>query len=1200
MLNNLKTKCFCIVGVLATTITYAQEGGDLERYGFVKDIKSPNASSIEKYGNIPVNTYTGTANITIPLLNISSEEITIPVQLSYTTQGIKVQEQAGIAGLGWSLLAGGQISRTAHHVVDEYSNKNSFFYSNGKDKGYFFFGGDYLNNSNWNTSAFFQNYLDNYENTNSGDLEPDEFNFQFGNYSGSFYRSGTGEWLARTQNNIQIEISHELVSDGSYKLYEYFTANSDVEKTVIDQNDYETVSSLFTGFTIITPDGMKYYFGYDPKAIEFTRTPTSSEAQMTMSGDAKSNRITANTWYLTKIVSPNGDEVKLFYKRGNVLFRKSYSPSTEVTKNSNEFQASIGAASIVAINPSYLDYIETPKQKIEFITSTSIEKGISNYVGQGNSAVLPSDLKKSITQNWQDLNYTLTYPTLNTFPQWQRKLDQIKVWNKFSQSYSTFISLAQSNNANSRRTLDELSISENGSMNTMKYTFEYNNVADMPDYESTQIDHWGYFNNAIVVANADNKNDVSREPNEQYAVYGLINKITYPTGGETRFEYELSDYNKAVYITADKIQPLSIALIDASSNPVNTVNPSHKAGIRLKRIIDNASFNSPEVIRNYYYKTNFVGGGTQSSGILGAIPKYEDIVSYTQVDNGNPATCNGNFTLKNKSFYNNEWTGLSKTVVGYSEVTEETVGGGYTIYKYSNHNTPGCMDELSDQFICKTNTNQITYITAQDNYRTTSCEADRGLLLEKSYYDQNYNKVKSILNQYAFNSDRKTKFVKAIEHKLMYDMPSTCATAWGTGGGVRLWGYKYYTYNNPLIQTEERDFYPDNQYAAKTISYVYDEYGNVTEERITNSDGRSQSKFTKYNVDQDYNAAGTDPASIGLKKLFQQYRIKNYPVEEVNLLHAASIGIPSKNMGSHVIKYDENSPVIKSLSIFETTEPLQVYNSVGYPSGFKFSKINSSGIFETDNRYKTKYEVSAYANTIPKKIASVIGEGNINVATTYDYSGMWTSSITQNASIANIAYCGFEGDYSGNNGVFKNGWSFNGTSFILPPNDNPIAGRSAMTIFPVNSLSPAVAVIQSTITMISGKKYTLSFWTKNPISNSMYLANGSTVTNLTATKTLVSGWRFYQVEFISNGQPVGLLCYGTGTLIGYLDEVMLHPAESMMKSYSYDKQSGQVMTENNSAGSIINYEYDGLGRLLQVRDEDRNLLKTYEYQYQQN
>ncbi|WP_218145094.1 hypothetical protein, partial [Flagellimonas taeanensis] len=72
-----------------------------------------------KYGEIPVSHYTGIPNISIPLYEVKSGDLALPISLSYHAGGIKVEEIASSVGLGWSLNAGGVVSRSTRGLEDE-------------------------------------------------------------------------------------------------------------------------------------------------------------------------------------------------------------------------------------------------------------------------------------------------------------------------------------------------------------------------------------------------------------------------------------------------------------------------------------------------------------------------------------------------------------------------------------------------------------------------------------------------------------------------------------------------------------------------------------------------------------------------------------------------------------------------------------------------------------------------------------------------------------------------------------------------------------------------------------------------------------------------------------------------------------------------------------------------------------------------
>ncbi|MCY1560760.1 hypothetical protein D9M68_979340 [compost metagenome] len=57
--------------------------------------------------------------------------------------------------------------------------------------------------------------------------------------------------------------------------------------------------------------------------------------------------------------------------------------------------------------------------------------------------------------------------------------------------------------------------------------------------------------------------------------------------------------------------------------------------------------------------------------------------------------------------------------------------------------------------------------------------------------------------------------------------------------------------------------------------------------------------------------------------------------------------------------------------------------------------------------------------------------------------------------------------------------------------------------------------------------------------------------------------------------------------------------DAMVSGYSYLPNVG-INSISDANNQMNYYEYDGLGRLLNIKDANNNLLKTYEYKYQQN
>jgi hypothetical protein len=83
---------------------------------------TPEVASLIKYAEYPVSHYTGLVDITIPLYEIVAGEIRIPVTLSYHASGIRLRDENGKIGLGWTLNAGPEPGREMKGRPDDALN----------------------------------------------------------------------------------------------------------------------------------------------------------------------------------------------------------------------------------------------------------------------------------------------------------------------------------------------------------------------------------------------------------------------------------------------------------------------------------------------------------------------------------------------------------------------------------------------------------------------------------------------------------------------------------------------------------------------------------------------------------------------------------------------------------------------------------------------------------------------------------------------------------------------------------------------------------------------------------------------------------------------------------------------------------------------------------------------------------------------
>jgi len=131
---------------------------------------SADAAALGKYGQIPVDKSAGIPQISIPLYEIKTPRFNLPLSLSYHASGIKVEEISSWVGAGWTLNAGGIITRSIVGLAD--------------DDGL-----GYLNNTikkaseiQWPADITYISEVLQHQM----DTDPDNFFYNFNNHSGSF------------------------------------------------------------------------------------------------------------------------------------------------------------------------------------------------------------------------------------------------------------------------------------------------------------------------------------------------------------------------------------------------------------------------------------------------------------------------------------------------------------------------------------------------------------------------------------------------------------------------------------------------------------------------------------------------------------------------------------------------------------------------------------------------------------------------------------------------------------------------------------------------------------------------------------------------------------------------------------------------------------------------------------------------------
>lgn len=519
---------------------------------------SPEVSNLGKYGQIPVDLYNGTYNLSIPLYEIKEKNISIPITINYNSGGNKVNMAPTLVGLGWNLSAGGTISRTINGEADEsigayveYVNDETQHIYTNLQKGYWHVK-DRLAISNWyDPGNFFELPIGTWHDKN-----PDEFNFNFNGISGSFYMDHNGIWKIKSKQNLFLKIDCQITNQPR-------TGTGLVQLPV-----------TFYKFTITNDQGDQYIFGGDESSIEYSGGFVMDGANYF---DAAYNGVFYNNpfteygvlgpyptaWHLKEIVTKTGERISFLYDK-----KTSYSTGT-VYKGIYGSGITFNPLGRADFNPCQLSKIVTPTQTVNFTLSKSNNFLSGNFYKffykLSNINVLKGDAElKDITFNYID-------------------------------------------NTNERLKLKNISYKT--SFGNYNYAFTYNPLA-LPDYASEQIDHWGYYNgktppgistNSQFPANFYN----SKEADNTYTQAELLTSVQYPTGGKSTFYYEPNTYAKVA-----KQYPFTIDNISGVGG-----------GVRINKIVNDPATGTSEV-KEYFYTSNSLNSTGTSSGVLSGIPVY--------------------------------------------------------------------------------------------------------------------------------------------------------------------------------------------------------------------------------------------------------------------------------------------------------------------------------------------------------------------------------------------------------------------------------------------------------------------------------------------------------------------------------------------------------------------------------------------------
>lgn len=1140
------------------------------------NIISPDVASLGTYGTYNVNLYTGSPSINLPLYELKESGVNIPITINYDASGFIPNKNSSQVGMNWNLYTGGVITRVVKGVPDEKRDPN-WNSSSLEDQllkyhtGYIY--GIQHPASTLPTQSEIENLrfltttvnasllYPTVQNSNvNSEYNPDIFSFNFLGHSGTFVMGNDGVVKVNSDRRYKVDLS------GLKQQYNLGDAISNLSSAyaIPDIN----TDSNFSRIVITSDDGYVFQFGgkFASLEVSFSTPNFNNQNQNIPFREVIGTSGVINAWHLTKIITPDGDEIKFDYGIYNAEDKKvlnyinsPYSGNWDTLNvgfldvrlfwgqhqqiwdlyNNSGYQNVPAYINKSIIKMAYLKTIETKSKNIIFSYSLKNEAdSIAFYRGDG-------------IVNFVNKNHNY----------YTSKLDQITVEDKFNiaqpaiedsffyirprLSYQFFYQYFGDSVVGKRLFLKEVV-----GTNTTHYNFSYARIDELPHPMTFGIDKWGYYNGVadnsrlvgLIGATYGDPNEYevnfsmtgqNRVSNATKADIGILSKIVYPTGGYTEFAFEAHSVNKILK------KKVNSSLGNSMIPEWNTLNPSDDnvvGGCRIKTITSYAEPGAPALIKRYKYIKDYnLNPNGVTSGLLMDYGVYRVKYERTNSNKYHDQVFDQNISKAN---------GINEPHVCYSEVVE--IAGdsteGFTKYVFTNPDDQSYNAPIAspDNYYIRDSAIRIfsSFETRLANQlkrlaRFSSRASERGNLALKETYSNANMLIASETFEYNTNANRfneKTVGYEKIYNQIYPDNVSNPAYAYFFNS------FQIYNYQNNITKSIVKTF-SNGRALTQTTNFVYKGNANplLSEKIITKSDGSIYK--TKYYYAEDRIGYPEFPVSSGMVTKNMVAKVLEEQLYKDTTLLQTQKYIYGDATGNQNFKL-LNTKTINHTIVGTQSEQWMNLTYYGDGSVKESNKVND---------LKTAY-IWGYNKTLP--IAEVK-----NVDTVYD-----------------IAYTSFETNES---------WNINGYNQWIYDADTSACKLSVFC--PTGSKSYLLGY-NSSLHNISrqlnpAKQYVLSLWHRGQIIN---------VGGLSPIKEIiVDGWTYkeYSISGLSNITISG---------IGEVDELRLYPKGSFMTTYTYQPLFGisSVCDENNN---ISYYHYDRLGRLTLVRDRYRNILKKICY-----
>ncbi|MBS1506685.1 MAG: hypothetical protein JSS79_08570 [Bacteroidetes bacterium] len=1101
---------------------------------------SPEPSAFVKSGVANTNMSTGAVNANIPLYTIKIKDFSFPISLSYSTQGLKADEASSRVGLGWVLNASGAVTRSVRGEPDEFSQR-------------IYLPQDYTSDNLTTNSAYL--YYAQASTSGSGfDSQPDEFQFHVNGYSGKFLLDSLYHAKMTSTTNIKIDVLL-TVTPGS-------TAG------IIDK------------IIITTPEGIRYQFGANYEI----------SSDITMARFSFYNNVIRTSFFLDRIDLPTGEYINFNYTQINILVATGINQSasfstpsgTETCQPCYSINSYSTSEDHVGYNTRYLNNIITS-------TGLSINFNYEQLSGMGHDYRLIS-------------------------------LDVVGI-KKYKFSYYDVPSL--STTLTQRFFLTKLSdITEDTvAGKRLDYNFIYDRMTQAPLPISYQQDYLGFYNaNGSTylippVKNSFGVMDFSfREPNSDAAKIGTLKSIIYPTGGREDYYYEPNTQKKIVLHNTNVSYNLDGP--GGASSSISYVNNS--VTVPFDQVVSLSAYCSDAF--------PYDGLSADPNQVTASVWVYEGstLIGSRAVLGYTPTTTT--FSLYAGHTYQLKMQVNRNTEFGSCSLTYNTVQT--PVYDTINSVVPGIrirQIKYTDPFTSTSHSKFYTYSSlAHPNISSGECLYNAFLTngrYRKYCGDHLQFTTDCVLEVYSNSTTNQVYNYGVSGSPIYYSSVVESDDPNYANGGTE---YTFFANDNGVNPNPVFGwvipFIPGggNPTLAGTLKskYTFDSQkkavvseGYVYETLIDTSMPPSIYVMQQYKP----NAA----AMAGRLDAFDATRV-NYGNYWIRLLRTNVVdytgylsntsdynyGSTSNVLPSSIVTTNSKGDVISKNSMYCNTYTSSMDGDpsfLGYGamknrnilSPVVDEKIYKNGVLLTQKHTLYQDWFNNGLIVTPQKVQvkespadvlhdaliydSYTSNGNptqLHKANDASIAYVWDNTLglpiaqAKNAAANQIAYSGFENNAFGN-WTAQTGWSLANPGFT---------GSQSFT-----------GILQFTVP--TAGVYSISFWTTLP----PVVKNGTSVVtgNIAKSVTLNSNtWNLYQYTFTA---AASALVTVNGTM---LDEVRLSPSTAIMETYSYKPFVG-VASKADPNNMVTYFNYDKSGRLISLSDFKGNVLKTYEYHYQQ-